>query len=148
MEAPPTTDQKYKNRFLALILLFCIFFLAGCQQKGWIYRKVVSDSPQFNSAQWKHVTEHAFNGIEVQFLKGDFGTLGFLNVYSRRIPSGALIIQIESASYPFTGIVMEGGQRLLLPDEATETILQALRSGQKVWIYLDGGYSTEISFNR
>jgi hypothetical protein len=129
---------------LFVYLAACIFLLGSCcQQKGWIYREVISDFPQFDSAQLMHVPENKFNGIEVELLTGEFGTLGFLNVYCGQIPSGTLILQIGGCNYPYTGIVMEGGQRLLLPDAAIQTIIQSLLSGQTIRVCLEG-FWTEL----
>lgn len=125
-----------KHHSLSLLLSFV--FLTGCTQKGWIYKQVVSECPQFNSAQLTHVPESNFSGIEVQFLTGAFGTLGFLNIYANQILSNEVTLQIEEARYFYTALVMKGCMRLLLPNEATQAMIEALLAGQIVTVQLDG----------
>lgn len=133
-------------------LLLALIVLASCGRKEvWQYREVVSDCPQFNSANLTHCPSNPFTGIEVQFLKGEFGTLCFLNVFCREIipllgdPKSALaILEIDQTQYPFKAIRMESGQRALLPDEAACLLISALSNASTVTIYLDS-YVTQIS---
>ena len=135
---------RIKNRwpFLRWPLIVSLL-LAGCAQKGWIYTQVISDCPQFNSAQLRHIPHNAFSGIEVQFLKGEFGILCFLSVYSRQILSNHVVLMIEGTQTEYTATLMQGEQRMLLPPEATENMIRALLSGNAVVIYLEG-FSTEL----
>jgi hypothetical protein len=118
--------------------------LAGCcQQKGWVFQKVISDYPQFDSAQLIYVPDNRFSGVAVQLLQGEFGTVGFLNAYSRMLVSNRVVIQVGECFYSYLGTLLEGGQKLLLPQEATVLLVQTLLSGQKSIVYLDG-FSTEL----
>ncbi|MFZ0566054.1 MAG: hypothetical protein WAM28_07710 [Chlamydiales bacterium] len=92
-----------------------------------------------------------FTGIELQFLRGQFGLQGYLNIYSRCIPlsdpssnAAVFAIQINNQRYRYQGFCMEGEQRLLLPRQATDQIIEALLACQTVAIYLEG-FSAEIS---
>lgn len=116
------------------ITLFA-FFLAGCcSQKNWIYQEVISDFPQFDSKQLTHHSENEFNGFEVQFLKGEFGILGFLNARMGQISSDKVVFQIGGIAHCYQGILMEGSQRMKLSNEATLALIQALLEGETIQI--------------
>lgn len=114
------------------------FLLTGCcSQKNWVYKEVISDFPQFDSKQLTHLSEDTFSGFEVQFLKGEFGTLGFLNTYIGQVPSDTVVLQIGGVFHCYQGVLMEGNQRMQLPDEATATLIQALLEGETVQVSMD-----------
>jgi hypothetical protein len=123
--------------------LFFALILAGCQQKNWIFYKTLSDCPKFNSTQLRYAATNSFSGIEVLFLKGDFGMVSYLSVCSRFLLSSTMSFQIAGTLYVYSGVILEGGQRMLLPKEATETLIRALLSGQNVSIDLEG-FHTEL----
>jgi len=129
-------------------LPLCVSLLVvSCQPKGWVVCNTLSDYPQFNSAQMLHTPDNSFNGIEIQLLRGSFGIVGYLNVCSMCIPSNTVIFYIAGTQYQFTGVVLEGGQRLLLPSEATEKLIQALLSRCTVDIYLEGFQTKVLPYN-
>lgn len=138
---------------LSRYAIFALFlFLFSCGRKElWQYREVVEGCAQFNSANLTYCPSNLFTGIEVQFLKGEFGTLCFLNVFSRAIPpfaqdpkSALVIIEIDDQQYPFKAIRMESAQRVLLPDEAASMLISALHNSCMVTIYLES-YMAQIS---
>lgn len=128
---------------ITLVLVIAALFLPSCQKERWICREVVSDCPEFNSAQLLSPSDKAFSGIGVELLRGSFGTAGFLNVYARQITSNDVVFTAHACQYCYTGRVMSGGQRLLLPDAATDMLISTLTSGESVTIFLEG-FSTEV----
>lgn len=131
------------NKMKRLILLF-LFLTASCARHSpWIYQEVISDSPQFNSYQLTYTPNNLFNGLEMQLIRGQFGLIGFFNVYCREITSDSFSLMIDGNSSYYTGILMKGGQRLQLPTQATAQISAALLEGHRILATLSG-YSTWI----
>lgn len=129
--------------------LFVSILLAGsvgcARQNNWSYREVISHSPQFDSFQLQHLPEKDLSGIGVELLKGSFGTYCYLTVNCCQIPpfrqdptSALLVLQINEQTYPYKTERMEGGQKVKLPDEATQKLLEALGEGNAVTVYLEG----------
>lgn len=142
--------SRIGQSFLHCVTLSSIFFLSSCGTCGWEYREVVTDYIDYNSAQLTHLIQEEFSGIEVQFLKGEFGVITYLNVMCRTIPpfndhpSEALVVlEIDGEKTPIVATRMEGGQRVRLPDEMGWKMLDALDADQTVKVYLDG-FGTEL----
>ncbi len=127
-------------------LLGLIMLLPACSShKEWNASQVVSRSKPFNSAQLQYTSDNELQGVGVELLKGAFGTLGYLNVSARQIPTlpeapemSIVVLVIEGEKFPYHANRMEGGQKLLLPSEATEKLISTLESNQAVSIHLDG----------
>ncbi len=135
---------------IALFSFFLLGFSSCSSSSPWVYRKVVADCPTYSSALLYHPPCNQFTGIEVQFLRGKFGRQGYLNVYSRCVPPltndpnrAAVVLQIGEQHYRYSAFRMKGEQRLLLPREATDQMIEALLAGLSITIYLEG-FSTEI----
>jgi hypothetical protein len=125
-----------------IICSFILLLLSGCSEnRSWIYQKVVSDFPQFKSSLQTSRIENEFTSFEVQFLKGRFGIVGFFNLYTQMTCCSHFTLVIQEKSFSFDGIVMAGGQRLLLPADATTTILEALNQCCLVAITWDRFYA-------
>ncbi len=128
---------------------FLLFLLPSCScGPCWVYREVDTSCPSNNSAFLSYPVLNGFNGIEVQLLRGDFGTLAYLNIPCREIPPlpdapryANVLLIIEEDYYSFQAIRMEGGQRLLLPDEATDLLIHALLNCVSVVIALPSHYA-------
>lgn len=128
-------------------LLF-LFLTTGCNRhSSWIYQEVVSDYPLFDSHQLTFTPENKFNGLEVQFLKGNFGTIGFFNILCREIDSENFSLLINGSLSFYKGILMAGGQRLQLPPEATSSLISALLEGNQVIATFGNYYSIILPAN-
>lgn len=129
---------------LALLLLF----LSACSSKaGWVYQEVKTKPIASNSANLRMPVTNPFNGLELQFLKGNFGTRAYLGIHAREIPpqdNDPIVIVVDERPYSFATTRMEGGQRLLLSEEATQLLISALSNTHKVTIGAPGGFVAEI----
>lgn len=130
------------------ILIFLLFFIfTACSKPcGWIYREVNSDCCQFSSASLAFTNPNPFNGLELSFLRGDFGTVGYVSIFRGQITpfdfgDTKIVVFIENEQFVFHARCLEGGQRLLLSNEATEFVLSALNNSKTVTIALIGYYS-------
>jgi hypothetical protein len=134
---------------LFILLLILTLFCSCNSIKPWAFKEVVSNNPQFNSTLLTYQSDDELMGVGVEILKGIFGTFGYLNVHSRQIPSlpdapskSIVVLLIDEKKFPYNADRMEGGQKLLLPQEATAQLTSSLLNNQSVTIYLDGFKST------
>ncbi len=124
-------------------LLLLLLFLVGCSPKSkWIQRENISDYPQFSSCQWIAFPENAFNGIEVEILRGQFGTRIYLNVHCGVLASAKALIRTESEQWVCEGILMKGSQKLLLPEPAASMLLEAIAQKRNISISIDHHFTT------
>lgn len=131
--------------------LFLLLFISACSpQKNWIYREVSSKLPEFESSYLQLPPQNELTGIGVEILSCVTGTTAYLNVISRQIPpfqgnpaEAIVVFQIGDEKIPYKAHRMEGGQRLLLPHEATEKLIKVLSQDKTLKIYLDG-YQTDV----
>jgi hypothetical protein len=93
-------------------------------------------------------------GIEISLTRASYGIRGTASVRCGVIPayqgnSGEAIATIFFEGKPthFIAARMEGGQVLLLPEEITLRMLEALKSDQPFVLYLDG-YETYVTTRR
>lgn len=120
----------------------------------WEYREIDRlDTPCEKTVLLQYEPDNRFSGIELQFLRGDFGMITYLNVYCQTILPSSLdpcasnvFIRIDDQDSFYLAHRMEGGQRLLLPEEAQEQLITNLWNGKEVTVLLDG-YCTTYSPN-
>jgi|694.fasta_scaffold01000_17 hypothetical protein len=128
---------RYSLKKRAYIALF--FFFVSCQTyPHWELRKTSTDRPYYNSSRIYFSDENA-RGLELEL---DYGVLGlqmYVNVFSLEVPSlpddptlANVNVEIDGEQRVFIAHLFLGGQRLLLPDEARDLILETLLSGAPV----------------
>ncbi len=133
---------------IVCILLLC----AACSTPNqWTYRHVPSSTKTLQSRQLQYLPSSPLVGVGIELLNGNFGTIGYLNVTCCSIPplkgnpqKAVIILQIEENSFAYQAERMEGGQRLRLPDEATEKLIATLEKEIPVTVVLDG-YLSQVS---
>lgn len=103
------------------------------------------------SVTLQYLPKDDLKGVQLQLIQGEFGIVAYVNVTSREIlplkeneKYSRVTLLIDQKPHPFSALRMEGNQRLLLPEEATKLLLEALHSEQTVAIALQG-YFSEIS---
>lgn len=141
---PGLCEQLLPKVILSLKKIFPIllFVLAGCQTpQEWIFRDVVSDSPRFDSKLLMHIPGSYFNGIEIQILDGEFGRVGYLCVHSHQICSSLFSLEIENEVFFFNGYLMEGAQKMKMPEDTLSLLISALLRGQTVYIYCENYFT-------
>ncbi len=137
---------------IAHCLLLLLVLLSACRHSDrWAYNQIESGDKQFNSTKLSHHTSDLVNGLDLEFMRiaGEIRT--YLNIHSLPIPSSkedpkttSGFLTIGSEKHPFQAFRHEGGQRLLLPKEISELIIQALSHNLPVHIKVFG-YSSTIT---
>ena len=144
-----------RRRVVAILLLF---FITSCFSKShdpaWVLQKNVTEKHAYNSGKLSYPAQSQFNGIEIELMKSSRDLRLYLNVFTRSIPSAsndpskALVsLNIAGKQTDFFADRFEGGQRLLLPQNALDTILEALQQDSTIEITLTG-YRATISPDR
>lgn len=136
--------QDYVQLLRLLLAMATATLINGCShQKNWEFREVIS--AQYGSRQLFYHPESCLNGIGLELLQGPFGIVGYAEVtvctippLSRNPSQAQLIVEIQQERISYESLLMEGGQRLLLPQEATDKILDSLRNHLPVTLYLKG----------
>ena len=85
--------------------------------------------------------DNTLGGLELELDFGISGLRMYVNVFSLEVPSHAetphiaqVVIHINEERFVFFAHILQGGQRLLLPEEASNTIIEALSAGFPVTI--------------
>jgi hypothetical protein len=91
-----------------------------------------------------------FSGLELEFVAAPCGLRLYINVFGLEIPpddcdpsSSLVAISFRDHSYQFTAPRLLGGQRLLIPDDVRNEIVDYLQNGQPIFIQV-GRYQADI----
>lgn len=80
--------------------------------------------------------DESARGVELELDAGSSGLRMYVNVFSIEVPAlpdsptlAKVSLKICDEEYLYLAHILQGGQRLLLPDEARDTIIEALVDG-------------------
>jgi hypothetical protein len=128
------------------------FFLYSCSKPGqsWNYQQTITPYPVYNSGKLSLYPQNDFRGLELEFIKGNSKMRMYLNIYCLSFPqeqndSSKTLVTISTSNDTQEVLAhrFEGGQRLLLPDEAASNIICKLLNNQIITIAV-GRYSSDI----
>lgn len=108
--------------------------------------KAVTCDPLFHSVRLFYDSQDPFCQVELELVQSASGLRMYVDTFSRPLSNSnafpiTLTIDGESQIYPAE--LLQGGQRLLLPDIARDAVIEALLNGQCVEIAA-GPYQIEI----
>ena len=147
--------RKFLGKGLPNVALFSLFCLCACSQtpRQWTLTSNKGTHPHFRSSRLYLAPEDKFSGIELDILNTSQGRVAYLNAYGVELqdegksPEGYSIvnvtINIDQQSHIFTGFLLQGGHRILVPENATDLIIEALHANKSVEISV-AHYSTTI----
>lgn len=126
----------------------CLLLLCACSSHShWTADQVRSDKKEFSSTKLSYLSSH---GIDVELLKIAERLNVYLNVHSLPVPphqgnpkSALLKLEIDGEVLRCETYRLEGGQRLLLPEDITRVLLEALNNHKDATLILQG-YRTTI----
>ena len=134
-----------------ICLLLCLLTASCSSKHHWSHSQLDSGSSQFSSTRLSHTLLDTPNRLQLEVIQTQDSCKGYLYVHSRPIPpiredsalaKVYLTIKEERSFYLVTRHA--GGHRLLLPDEALDSIVNALLEGEVVEIS-SAGYSSTLS---
>lgn len=86
-----------------------------------------------------------FNGVELEIAHGNYGYRMYVNVFARPLACDPeVVVTINDLPVTYKVERFDGGQRVLLPDNAAERVMQAMKDGQAVDIAI-GRYRSIIT---
>ena len=125
-----------------IILLF--LFLFSCQplRPKWELEKTVTRRSNFNSGVLFFPAEECFTHLEFELAKTQSGVRAYINTFFSPIASTEdhqveVSVATETDKYCFFADILKGGQRLLLPDEARDMIIELLLNDETITIKVD-----------
>ncbi len=140
--------RLYSYRKGALVALFLL--LTSCTCPNWTLDKTITFNPCYNSGRLYFYADCCGKDLELELDRGASGLRMYINVFSLEIapvildpPQAELVITIEESEYKYLADILQGGQRLLLTDEARDLIIDTLQSNQIV-ILKAGRYKAAI----
>lgn len=128
---------------LVLCIILPLFFSSCCiPEDSWEFHHVHGICPLYDSAQVLFARGSVADAVEIELLKGSSGKRMYVNLHFCPIDDADLDIEErtilikygwgekeENESWAY---VMGGGQRLLLSEDTTEAIIEALLQGEIV----------------
>lgn len=140
------------HRKRALSCALSLVCLSSCSSpvRHWEIEQTLTCNPCYNSGKVYFPPCDEIFGLELELARGPTDYRMYLNIFSRQFPSedeegNKTKVSVTIAEQPtdFLANRFQGGQRLLLPDEAVDQIINALIDNQTVTIAV-GRYSSEI----
>lgn len=134
------------TRSLALCLL-----AVSCQSSSsWEVSETKSQHLSHQACRISRKPDNLFRGMGLEFVRTSSGTRAYLNVYSMEFSphlsdksKTEVLICIDQEEHTFMAHRMEGGQRLLLTDDARLLLTKAL-SDKKSIVIRSGRFIVEI----
>jgi hypothetical protein len=137
--------MKFNVKKRVLCTLF-FFILSGCSNtcQKWQFEEVVTSCPAYNSSKISLPPQNPYLGIELEIIYSQTGMRGYLNSFSLPFPPNpTVVIEYGSSVMEATAFSLEGGQRILLPNELLCVLVSTLWDGITVKVSA-GGYSAII----
>lgn len=137
------------------IALFSILFFTSCSPtpRQWKLASNKGTSLHFCSSRLYLAPENNFTNLEVDILNTSQGKTAYLNAFGIELePEGkstegydtiTVTVNVDGHPHEFIGFLLQGGHRILLPDNAQQLIVEALHSDQTVEVTV-AHYSTII----
>lgn len=115
----------------------CFLFLVGCSHPichEWILQEIVTKTPCFNGGRLILEADSDYSYLELELIRNRSGTYFYLNLlFLQALPCSEdptrtrIEVTFENQEplilYPH---LLEGGQRILLPSEIADNLIQAL----------------------
>lgn len=145
--------KAYMKR--ALVALFLPFLSISCSIDchQWEYQKINTTCYQFDFAKLSLSPTCEISGLELELSRtADSYIRMYINVFTLNIPQldeipGKAVVTISvpilQQTYQVLADVLEGGQRLLLPEETAHFIIECLLNEYPITIQV-GRYSSDI----
>ncbi len=139
-----------------IIALFSILLFTSCAQKPrqWQMKTNAGTHQNFRSSRLYLAPEDRFSGLEIDILNTSQGKVTYINAFGLELqPEGTslegyplitVIVKIDEQSQEFKGFLLQGGHRILLSDQASRLIEEALLQHKQVELSV-AHYSTTIT---
>jgi hypothetical protein len=131
-------------------VIFLLFFLFACQQsKSWEVSHVNAGSKEGGSARLSYPVRDTVNDIGIEMICAQGLVNTYLEVHSQTVPAyqgnpkeALVIMKIEGKTFQGIASRHEGGQRISLPPQLHQLLIESLQLHQPVTIMLEGYFIT------
>jgi hypothetical protein len=133
-----------KGAILLLLLLF------ACESnKSWEVSHVQAGKKAYNSARLSYPVRDTVNGIGIEMICAQGLVNTYLEVHAQHIPpyqgnpkEALVILKIEGKTFQGIAHRHEGGQRVSLPPQLHQLLIESLQLNQPVTVLLEGYFTT------
>lgn len=135
--------------------LFSCYLLSSCAEapRQWQFTSNKGTHPDFCSSRLYLEPENNFSGLEVDILDTSQGKMIYINAFGIELqpegktPEGystiTITISVNGQSQEYSAFLLQGGHRILLPENASHLIIENLHENKQVEISV-AHYSTTI----
>jgi hypothetical protein len=134
--------------------LFLTLTLISCSQpnRNWQREDVFSHDPNYASSHLSLPPDSDQDSLQVKLVQTKSGMNMYVDSIGKKLhikPEAkvCLEIQTENSKEIIEGDCLEGGQRIVLPEDAKQKIIEKLLNGQQVHIAIDRAKTTIIPDN-
>lgn len=136
-----------------LITLFLLFFTMSCSEncRQWEYDEINTHCSCYDSSRVYLPLCNRFCELEVEIIVDACATRTYLNALLLDLPfeednpsKTSVTINVEEQKFEFLADRFEGGQKILLPSEAQNLIIENLLQNKDMTIVV-GRYVTEVT---
>lgn len=123
-----------------LITLCILVFLSGCNAptcREWIFNDVITSCPSFNSGRLLLQPDNVFSYLEVEIVRSQSGIRMYINILlmeARPCEDNPQKTKLEvifpDETLTIYADILKGGQRLLLPGEIADLLIQKLQDDE------------------
>jgi hypothetical protein len=141
-----------KKRTPNVLFFFLLFFSFSCVKpcQQWEMDHIEAQCPYYNSTKIYLPALNSFSNLEVEIVRTANETRMYFNIFTLEFPwicedesKTEVCLVIDQQEYRFLADRLEGGQRLLLPPDALELVVQTLLQYAPVQAIV-GRYTADI----
>lgn len=128
------------------MLALLLFSSCSANRSSWNYASIPSAPCQ----RLCLAPKNSFKNLEIALQKENEGTRAIINVYAIPLKPESdgktkVTLTLDGTSTSYTATVLEGGQRIVLPSDAEQKLINALFQ-KKPLVLATGRYSTEVNY--
>jgi len=124
-----------KRALCALFLFLSLFSCSSCPQ--WHLEEAVTCDPLFRSSRIFYDNLDPYCQVELELVQSASGLRMYIDTFSRPLSNSnvfTITLTIEEEAQIYSAELLQGGQRLLLPDVARDAVIDALLNEKCVQI--------------
>jgi len=131
----------------------CSLLLLACQHNDrWKNVSIRTGNGQFDSSKLVYPATNFCHDLEVEFLYTDKHLHAYINVYAETVPAyeedpqvALLVLHVKGQQYDLLVDRLSGGQRLKIPQESLNFLIDLLEKYPYVTFTLGSIYRTKIN---
>lgn len=141
------TFVSRRSAYPAYLLIVLIATLASCSKESshqWQFEEVRTRRPEFNGGRLVLAPDTDYSNLELEIVRSSSGIRFYVNLllfqaFPRPLDPATTTLTIqfeEQEPWVIHPYLFEGGQRLLLPGEIADTLVEALLEGQSFTVQI------------